>query len=83
MIADVVLVIWDDVCANSLWSTEVLTPVSCYAVGIVVEDNDSFLTLAGGIAQDDDYLTQISIPKGIIRKIKKLTKINTDDLHEL
>lgn len=79
----VVLAIWDDVYATVEWMSNSLKPLPCYVVGVVVEETDSYITLAGGVAKDGDYLTQISLPRGIIREIREIGEVNINELHEL
>jgi hypothetical protein len=65
---------WVDSCTNRGWreKQEALTS-TIRSVGLVVGENSDFITLSTSRSDNGDHVDQISIPKKVIKKIRKFT----------
>ena len=71
----IVKVIWNDAVARAGWelrkTLKSLTPPRCVSVGFLISKNKKYVTLAQNFSKAD-VGEQISIPRAMIKKIKKL-----------
>lgn len=65
---------WHDACGQSGWmnAEDAKDPMQVRSVGIVMKETPLALSLSPGITEDGQFMGFITIPKGWIRKRKKL-----------
>lgn len=70
----IVIVQWDDTFADVGWSNNELNPISIASVGVIIQEDDKKVVLAGmvGTAGLEDYNCRQAIPRGCIKRIRYL-----------
>lgn len=65
---------WVDAIGNSGWFTadDVSPPMECEAIGFLVKETKTYITIATGRTASGDFMGYVTIPKGWIKKRKAI-----------
>lgn len=71
-----VLVEWKDAACDSSWQSPPATfsPAMCWTIGLIIQDDDDVLALAGTITESGDFNQVMIIPRGMITSVEDITK---------
>jgi hypothetical protein len=71
-----ILVEWKDAACDSSWQSADTSfkPAMCWTIGLVVQDDEEVLAIAGTITEGGDINQVMIIPRGMVTSIEDITK---------